>query len=63
MRVGDLKDQIGTPSPRPVLLCQCCGETYSADKSDYFIFGDSHVLTCCEEPLIRVTKRTIYEPS
>jgi len=60
VKVGDLKDQLGTQD-HSILLCECCGGEYSANSGDYFLLPKSQVLTCCEEPLKRVIKRTVYE--
>ena len=41
--VADLKDQIGTQRPRPILYCTLCGAENSAHKGDYFtlcLLGD-----------------------
>ena len=45
-RIGNMKDQIGTTGPREVAYCPKCGETYSANKGDYFMLADSDVLKC-----------------
>lgn len=45
-RISNLKDQIGMTGPREVAYCPKCGETYSANKGDYFYLADSDVLKC-----------------
>jgi len=60
IKVGDLKDQTGT-NDRAILMCVCCGGEYSANSGDYFLLPKSQVLTCCDEPLKRVVKRTVFE--
>jgi len=62
VRVKDLKDQIGTARPRPLLLCRECGAEYSANAGDYWDSPDEHVFECCGEPMELVTRRTVYEP-
>jgi hypothetical protein len=59
----DLADQLGTPYPRPVLLCPLCLQTWSANKGDYFWRKPEEPFECerCWEPLVLVTERTVYE--
>ena len=42
-----LRDQIGSPGPRPFLYCPKCQSRYSANAGDYFMAPDSHVFKCC----------------
>lgn len=60
MRVRDLVSQIGMREPRPVFFCHCCGGEYSADVADYSWMNGEDEMTCCEEPLVLVTKKTEY---
>ena len=50
--VGDLKDQIGTPFPRPFLHCRECGAQNSANAGDYFALRPAHVFKCCGRNMI-----------
>lgn len=59
--VGDLKDQTGTPGPHPLLYCSVCGEESSANKSDYFLLPDAHVLKHCGKNMRLVRKKIAYE--
>lgn len=61
IRVQDLKDQIGTPQPRPMLYCRVCGMEYSANKGDYFMARPDTVLRCCHKPMVLVVKREVFE--
>jgi hypothetical protein len=62
MKVRDLPALTGTPShvARPMLLCRTCGETYSAERGDYFMRDPGSVLRCHGRPLVLVTKHTEY---
>jgi hypothetical protein len=60
--VGDLKDQEGA-GPHPVLHCQLCGSTFSANRGDYGSyngFAKDHVFKCCKRPMPLVFKRVIF---
>ena len=60
--VADLKDQLGSDSPRLVLRCAKCGEQYSAHRGDYFFSrSPTHTFYCCGEPMRLVIKKVIYE--
>lgn len=59
--VDDLKDQTTTPGPHPVLYCEACGGTYSANAGDYFDRKSGVPFLCCEEPMRLVYVRTVYE--
>lgn len=61
--VGDLKDQLGTPSPRPVLYCRYCGAEYSAHAGDYWNLPAGRVFRCCGRPMVRVIKSTVITPA
>lgn len=61
IRVKDLTDQIGTPGPRPVLLCEVCHVTYSAHKGDYWTADPNHVFMCCGVSMVLARKRVIYD--
>lgn len=50
--VAHLTDQTSQPGPRPVLLCRCCGETYSANRGDYFWKRTGEPFECCETLLV-----------
>ena len=58
---AQLKDQIGTDGPRPILYCPFCGGEYSANAGDYWNLPNSHVFTCCGQPVALVVRRTIFE--
>lgn len=45
-KVGNMRNQIGMVGPREVARCPKCGETYSANKGDYFMLADNDVLKC-----------------
>lgn len=60
MQVKDLKDQIDTKGPRPILYCPVCGAEYSAHAGDYFLARPDHVFECCGEPMLLVVKTTRY---
>jgi hypothetical protein len=59
--VADLTDQIGLKGTRPFLYCQVCREVYSANKGDYWNTPADHVFTCCDQPMILATKKTVIE--
>ena len=61
VRVSNLKDQIGSAYPRPILYCARCGGEYSANKGDYFMARPDTILKCCKYPMSLVVKRTIYK--
>ena len=61
VKVSDLKDQVGVGGPHPFLYCRCCGGEYSANKGDYFLLPPDEVMTCCEQELVLVTKRVVYQ--
>jgi hypothetical protein len=61
VRVADLQDQIGTPYPRALLFCECCGSEYSAHRGDYWNFPKTHVLTCCGAPMVLAIKKKTYQ--
>ena len=60
MKVSDLTPE--SCSSNRCLWCRECGGEFSANEGDYFGFKNDHVLTCCNKPLVRVTKRTVYVP-
>lgn len=63
VRVADLQDQTGKPSPRAVLHCYQCGCDYSANRGDYFALPGDHVFTCCGEPMTHAVRHetVVYE--
>jgi len=61
LRVKDLKRYTGTKGERPFLLCDDCGGEYSAERGDYFNAPPGLILQCCERPMRRVFKRTVYK--
>jgi hypothetical protein len=61
VRVRDLQDQTGYNGPRSILRCSCCGAEYSANKGDYFAASPDHVFMCCDFPMARVVKSTVYK--
>lgn len=61
--VADLPELVGTDiAPRPMLYCEVCGERYSAERGDYFLYPADHVFTCCDVPMQLVTMHTYVEP-
>jgi hypothetical protein len=60
--VGDLQNQSNTVGPHSILYCCECGGEYSANAGDYWNAIPETVMTCCDEPMCLVTKRTVYEP-
>lgn len=61
VRVRDLTDQTRMPFPRPILRCDECGASFSANKGDYFAAHPDTPMMCCGEPLVMVVKREVYE--
>ena len=60
IRVRDLKDLFGMPSPRPMLFCEDCGTESSAHRGDYFMAKPDSPLECCGQPMRLVRKETRY---
>jgi hypothetical protein len=60
IRIRELKDQIGAPYPRPLLICHSCGSEFSANRGDYFAANLETVLTCCGKPLSLAVKKVVY---
>lgn len=60
VRVKDLKDQIRMEGRRPVLLCNACSETYSANAGDYFAADPETVFECCGTPMVLVVPECRY---
>ena len=60
VKVSDLKDQVGKPSPHPILYCKVCGSEYSANAGDYFNHPSTHVFKCCRRNMVLVNKTTTY---
>ncbi len=58
--VNDLKDQIGTTEPRPILYCKVCGAQYSANAGDYWDRPSDYVFECCDQPMLLVVRRTVF---
>lgn len=56
--VHDLKDQTGTPEPRPFLYCEECGSECSANRGDYFSTPSTFPFFCCNHPM-RLVKKII----
>lgn len=61
IKVSDLKDQIGTPYPRPILKCLVCDNEYSANAGDYFMLPFNHVFKCCRRNMALMIKRAAFE--
>jgi len=61
MRVRDLKDQIGTAGPHPILYCPKCGAEFSANAGDYFMSRPDRVFKHCGRLMLLVVKRTVFE--
>jgi len=62
VRVCNLKDQLGTRGPRPMLYCTVQGCEYSAHAGDYFMARPDHVFRCHGRNMILAVKRTVIEP-
>ena len=62
VKVSDLKDQLGTSYPRPMLFCRYCGETASAHKGDYFMADPDTTFKHCGRNMALVVKRVTFEP-
>lgn len=60
IRVKDLKNQIDSKGPRPILYCPICGVEYSANAGDYFLARPDHIFICCGEPMLLVIKTTHF---
>lgn len=60
VKAKDLKDQTGMTGLRPFLRCFNCGNESSANKGDYFSCKPDYVFMCCDEPMLLVTKQTVY---
>lgn len=62
--VGDLKDQLDTPYPRPVLHCDKCGADYSAHAGDYWNRPANYVFRCCRRNMLLLVRHEVYtEPT
>lgn len=57
--VAMLKDQTGTPDPRPFLHCCVCGGAYSANAGDYFMAPPDHVFRCHGVPMALMTAKRV----
>lgn len=62
-RVQDLQDQTGMAFPRPCLRCRKCGETFSANRGDYFLSRPERVFSHCGRPMQLGIVRTVFEVS
>jgi hypothetical protein len=60
IKVFDLKDQLETPYPRPILYCTECRAEYSANKGDYFMASPDYIFRHCGKPMLLVVKREVY---
>ena len=60
IKVSDLKDQLGTPFPRPMLKCMTCGNEYSAHRGDYWAASPGYIFKCCRRNMALVTKQTVF---
>lgn len=60
VKVKDLKDQLGTPWPHPMLKCFVCGAEYSANRGDYFGSSPEHIFKCCGRNMKLVIRRECY---
>lgn len=45
----------------PMLYCEDCGQTSSANPGDYWDLPKSHVFMCCEQPMRLVNRLTVYQ--
>ena len=61
IRVKDLKDQVGTPGPHPILRCVLCDAEISANKGDYFVAKPTASFRHCGKPMKLVVKTVVYE--
>lgn len=61
VRVQDLQDQIGYNGPRAILRCSVCGSEASANRGDYFMLPGNHVFRCCDLPMAKVVKSTVFK--
>ena len=59
IRVRDLRQ--GDNGNGVCLLCLECHGEYSADAADYFMARPDTVMKCCDEPMRRVNKQTVYK--
>lgn len=46
IRKQNLNDETNTICSHPVLLCECCGAIYSANREDYWQETEDHVFRC-----------------
>lgn len=60
VRCKDLKNQLGTPDPRPILLCNACGQEYSANSGDYWNVDPDYVFKHCGKNMRLVIKKIVY---
>ena len=58
--VADLRDQIGTNGPRPLLYCRRCGSEQSANAGDYFMAPANRIFKCCGVNMVLVTKHQAF---
>ncbi len=56
-----VKDLPVNPAAGVQLKCWSCHAEYSAHRHDYFLAAPNTVMTCCDEPLELLRKRTVWE--
>lgn len=48
-KIGNMRDQIGVNGAREVARCPKCGETYSANRGDYWNLADTDIIKCAND--------------
>jgi hypothetical protein len=51
----------GLDNPHSFLFCSVCQSECSAYAGDYFTLPLEYVFTCCDQPMILATKKTVIE--
>jgi len=59
LREANRKTTFGQSNP--MLRCQVCGNTHSANPGDYFMAAEDYIFTCCDEPMRLVRKVVSYQ--
>ena len=59
-KVDNMVDQISHPENKAIMLCSICGNEYSANKGDYWLYKPNFIFTCCGTSMQLVTKHTVY---
>lgn len=51
-----------SPPTFVILHCAACGNDYSANRGDYFLYDPAEPLMCeCQMPLFIVTRKTVFD--